>query len=158
MNVYTLLRWIAIFSLLGFLTSCVTYTESPPFFIGTFVGYYQTGDEAVPIGIRIETTLVSVTEKRYEFSGTARLGEEVYSVSGHEDAGSNLGYLSPQYLPPLGYLSVQLRDEAGSAAFCILTDVRYDEYPEEFTYGTELSAGSCLSPQPYARLVLEKQT
>ena len=75
--------------------------------------------------------------------GVARLGEANYRVSGYEDAGFYLGYLSLQSLPPLGNLMAQLGKETGANAFISAT-VRYDS-SEGFLGDPELFSGSLVS-------------
>ncbi len=128
------------------LAGCSQYRDSFPYFVGEFEGYYRTTGGGAPVGLVIQTSLGEVTQNRYMVSGTAALGEQSYTVSGREDAGFNLGYLSPQALPPLGELVLYFKDESGTVTYSLCADINYEtEEIRSYAFPSEafLYEGDC---------------
>ena len=151
------------FLLLLTLVGCSQYIESRPYMTGTFIGFYQTDNEVVPTGLRLETEVTGVTKTRYTFSGNATLGAETYSVKGYELANPNLGYLSAQALAPIGKLVMTLTDSDGVFHYSLCSDVFYGDRtdtPYTFEY-TSLFENECEpygyeAQTPFAFVKLEK--
>lgn len=163
-----MLRLLLTLALLPLLPSCSQYTETQPYLVGTFVGYALTDPGATPVGLRLETTLGEVTKEHYAVTGTATLGTERHTVQGEEVSNTNLGYLAPQALPPMGHLKLTFRDQSGTSAYSLCAVVRYDNTFANTRYafdGAELYRGECsVPPAPpstglvrFAEVFLEKQ-
>lgn len=109
------------------LVGCRTeYAESPPYFVGTFVGHYLVGENAVPTGMRIQTEVTGIEQKRYTLTGTATLGDDTYTVEGYEVASPNLDYITVQAPPPpMGQLVVNFTDASGTFAYSLCGTIHY---------------------------------
>ena len=154
---------LGFFLLFFALTGCSQYIESQPYMTGTFIGFYQTDDKAVPIGLRIETKVTEVTKTRYTFSGSATLGAETYNVEGYELANPNLGYLSAQALPQMGILALTLTDPNGTLHYSLCSDVFYGDrldtaYTFEYAslFENECDPYEYKGQTPFAFVELEK--
>lgn len=148
------------------LSGCSQYTETQPYLSVTFVGYLLTSPGATPVGLRLETELGEVTKMRYALTGTATFGAERYTAEGAETSNSNLGYLAPQALPPLGNLKPTFRDH-GVLAYSLCAVVRYDNTLASTRYafdGATLYRDECsvppalpaAEPERFAEVFLEK--
>jgi len=129
-----MLRSVLGFSLLLTLFGCSEYVESPSYLEGTFVGFYQTDEQATPVGLRIQTGVTAVRKARYTFAGTATLGSRSYTAEGYEEANPNLGYLSVQALPPMGNLVMNFTDPGGTFVYSLCSKVFYDAENKDTPY------------------------
>lgn len=130
------------------ISGCAEYIEALPYMQGTFVGFYLTDEGATPVGVRIETEVVTVSETRYTFSGTGALGTQTYTVEGYEEADPNLTYrdLSPQVYIPSGHLVMNFTDADGAFAYALCAYVRYDLEPPYTLVAAALYKEPC---EPY---------
>lgn len=149
--------------LLTLLFGCRSSPTVAPYFYGTFVGYYLTGAGATPVGMRLETKLLDVEEKRYTFSGTATLGAESYALEGYEATDSEVGFLSPQAVPPpMGELVATLKDADGTSVYVLCSEVTYrsgERHTEPHTYAlyrAEAAPNRCAAEDAFATVQLEK--
>ena len=152
--------------LLTLLFGCVEERiTTNPYFGGTFVGHYLVDENAVPVGIRIQTEVTGVEEKRYILTGTATLGDDTYSVEGYEAASPNLDYITVQAPPPpTGNLVVNFKDASGSFAYSLCGTIHYgiDRIDTPYTFdGLSLSEDEPSDPYQcyfgtFATVTLEK--
>lgn len=129
-----MLRIVSGSLLLLALFGCSQYTESPPYVEGTFVGFYETDEQATPVGIRIQTEVTAVQKERYTFIGTATLGTQTYTIEGYEEGNMNLGYISVQVLPPIGSLVMNFTDSSGTLVYSLCSNVFYDAESKDTPY------------------------
>lgn len=103
--------------------------DAEPYFKGSFVGYYLTSQEAMPIGVRLELQASEIEQKRYTITGTATLGTETFRAEGYELASYNLDYLAPQAAPPpQGDSFMALKDSGGTTVYTLCASTTYRDY------------------------------
>jgi hypothetical protein len=109
-------------SLLALLAACFPEpVPASPGFVGVFAGYLSP-QEGPPLGLRVETALVAMTEAEYTFSGEALLEGVRYAVEGTETSNGGVRY---QALPPSGRLSATFSDAAGTVRYTLTLSSYY---------------------------------
>lgn len=133
---------------------------------GSFIGHYLTEPAATPVGLRLDITPGPVTTTRSNFTGTATLGAEEYTVEGFEATNMNLEFLTPQALAPMSDMVMTLKDSSGAVVYSLCSRVRYDSDQADSRYsfdGAALYTGECGSGSSvydenvFAEVYLEKQ-